>query len=260
MEQISQGFAEYSHGRMHGCIMAIDGLLIRTRCPTRAEVVNQRAYINRKDCYGILVFAGCDHKCRFTMFAANFPGATNDSLAWPMTRFHNEVVAAERLPRQYYIVCDKPVSCTNEVLSPYGGRQLGTSMDSFNYHLSSMRQCIERSFGIRVQRWGILWRDLVCAESCWSLVVTVCARLHNLCIDFGQIAGTNPNAGRVDVMPEDFEEDDTATAIFNEYSVENGGEMPRNAHNSSIRRINITNWLRDQGYVRPAHSMRNSKA
>ena len=43
------------------------------------------------------------------------------------------------------------------------------------------------------------------------------------------------------VLPEDFEENDTTTAIFNEYYIENGGEMTRNAHKSSIRRVNITN-------------------
>jgi hypothetical protein len=261
LEEISEGFAKFSYGRMRGCVMAIDGLVIRTRMPTRAEVLNQRCYMNRKDFWGILVFAGCDHRCKFNMFSANYPGATNDSLAWPMTSFYNAVIAPGLLPRQYYIICDEAVSSTEEVLCPYGGKALGVAKDSFNFHLSVMRQCIERAFGILVQRWGILWRDLACAQSRWALVATVCAKLHNLCIDFGvDVAGNGSQRDTVvETMPEDFEEDDLAMTFLNEYNAENGGELPDNAENRSMRRRQITAWLKEQGYRRPDHS-RNSKA
>jgi hypothetical protein len=45
-----------------------------------------------------------------------------------------------------------------KLLVPYAGRSLGVWKDSFNSHLSAMRQCVERSFAILTQRWGILWR------------------------------------------------------------------------------------------------------
>ena len=81
LSSISKGFATYCHGRIHGCIMAIDGLVIRTRAPTAKEVFNQSSYRNRKGTFGIVIMAGCDHMCRFTMFSPKFNGATNDSLA-----------------------------------------------------------------------------------------------------------------------------------------------------------------------------------
>jgi hypothetical protein len=98
--------------------------------------------------FGLLIFAGCDHNTKFLMFSAKFPGSTNDSLGWPLTRFYNDVIYTHLLPPQYYIVCDEAVECNEEVLVPFGGRNLGEWKDSFNYHLSSMRQCIERAFGI----------------------------------------------------------------------------------------------------------------
>ena len=55
--------------------------------------------------------------------------------------------------------------------------------DSFNYHLSSMRQCIERAFGILTKQWGIFWRPLQCRFDKWPLICTVAATLHTFCIE-----------------------------------------------------------------------------
>jgi hypothetical protein len=90
---------------------------------------------------------------------------------------------AGRLPCDFYIIGDEAFSCTDQLLVPYGGRGLGVWKDSFNYHLSSMRQCIERAFALYVQRWGIVWRALRTDFNRWPLVLTVCAKLHNFCID-----------------------------------------------------------------------------
>ena len=119
------------------------------------------------------------------MMSVICPGSTNDNLAWKFSSMCKHIIEAGRLPRQYYIICDEALSSTEEALTPFGGTQIGTWKDSFNYHLSSMRQCIERAFGILTRRWGIFWRPLTCAYEKWPLIVQVCAKLHNLCIDFG---------------------------------------------------------------------------
>jgi hypothetical protein len=33
LDKISEGFARYSHDRINGCVLAVDGILIRTKCP-----------------------------------------------------------------------------------------------------------------------------------------------------------------------------------------------------------------------------------
>jgi DDE superfamily endonuclease len=250
LERISQGFAEYSYNRMHGCVMAIDGWVMRTRCPTRIEVSNQTAYRNRKGMFGLVVLAGCDHKCRFLMFSCKFPGSTNDCLAWQMTKFNVDVISKGLLPAQYYIICDEAVSCTEDVLSPYGGVGLGATKDSFNFHLSVMRQCIERAFGILTRRWGIFWRPLVCKYERWALIGTVCAKLHNFCIDMN----VDPDH-RFPRMPEDENVGDIALPFMNQYNAENGGTYPENEEETSQRRKGIALYLRRNGYVRPAHSV-----
>jgi hypothetical protein len=253
LEEISSGFSQYCNERMKGCVMAVDGWVCHTRCPNLKEVNNQICFRNRKSCWGLVCFAGCDYKSRFLMFSTRCPGSINDCIAWQMTSIFKDVVEKGFLPKKFYIICDEALSATETVLSPFAGCHIGKWRDSFNYHLSCMRQCIERAFGILTRRWGIFWRPLACDISRWNIVMRVCAKLHNLCIDFGQ---QNFTTG---TMAEDHEESDSAEIFMNEYNRENIGLFPANADNSSQRRLNITGYLKAQGWARPPHAMNNSK-
>ena len=59
------------------------------------------------------------------------------------SELNNVVFKNNVLPPQYFAICDEAFSCTENVLTPYGGQQISVAKDSFNYHLSLMRQCIE---------------------------------------------------------------------------------------------------------------------
>jgi DDE superfamily endonuclease len=195
---------------MKGCVMAMDGWVMKTRCPNAKEVTNQVCFRNRKGVWGMVIFAGCDSRCSFLMFSVKCPGSTNDCIAWEITKVFQSIVVRKLLPPQYYFICDEAVSANEFVLSPYGGRNIGVWRDSFNYHLSSMRQSIERAFGLLTRRWGIFWRPLSCDYGHWNIIAQVCAKLHNVCIDFGleEIVST---------MPEDYAEGDSAEVFMNEY-------------------------------------------
>ena len=178
-------FAQFSHGRMTGCVMAVDGWVCATRQPTVKEVgINIKSYRNRKSCWGIVVLAGCDARCRFTLFSSQCSGSTNDIMAWEMYSLKT-LLDDGLLPPQYYFIGDEAFTNTAQFLSPHGGTGIGDWKDSFNYHLSAMRQCIERAFGILTKRWGIFWRPLACRFDKWSTICTVAAKLHNFCIDEG---------------------------------------------------------------------------
>ena len=187
------------------------------------------------------------------MFSVKCPGSTNDCIAWELTKSFQEVVVKQKLPPQYYFICDEAVPANEFVLSPFGGRNIGTWRDSFNYHLSSMRQSIERAFGLLTRRWGIFWRPLQCDYGRWNVIARVCAKLHNACIDFGIIDLTG-------TMAEDYAEGDSAEVFMNEYQVENVGAFPNNSDNSSLKRLQITDFLKQQGFRRPPHASCNSKA
>ena len=156
----------------------------------------------------------------------------------------HDVVAPNLLPPQYYIICDEAVSSTETVLSPYSGRNIGLWRDSFNYHLSAMRQCIERAFGMLTRRFGIFWRPLFCDFARWSTVVQVCAKLHNFCLSF------NVSSSNIPVYEEDFHINDTAEVFANEYSAENLGDMPENGNTCSLRRLQITEIFKHKGWTR----------
>jgi hypothetical protein len=157
LKEMSRGFAKYSSNVLKGCVLAIDGWVCRTRQPLATEVRFPIAYRNRHDCFGLVVMAGCDADCRFHMFSCVSSGSTNDILAWDMSAFKS-LLDEGRLSEDFFVIGDEAFQNTQQFLTPWSGRGLIVSdpyKDSFNYHLSAMRQCIERAFGILTQRWGI---------------------------------------------------------------------------------------------------------
>jgi hypothetical protein len=113
------------------------------------------------------------------------------------------------------------------------GRGLDRYKDSFNYWLSHSRQTIERSFGILTQRWGIFWRAFTFSFHRWSMVIMVCMRLHNLCIQQGDEWRVYDNVNEDDIF--------------------------LRGHAMGDRRCIITNKLQQEGVVRPAHAQCNSR-
>jgi hypothetical protein len=182
LEALAEDFSTYSNGEMKGCVMAIDGRVAQTRKPMKTEVVDVMSYRNSHECRGLVVLAGGDARCRFNMFSVVNTGSTNDTVAWDLSSMKT-ILDSGKLPRQYYIVDDEAFVCTDQLPVPYSGRGLGVWKDSFNCHFSRMRQCIERSFALLVQRWGILWQPLRGAFKRWPTLLTVCAKLHNYCLN-----------------------------------------------------------------------------
>lgn len=238
----ARAFSKFSHGHMTECTLAIDGWVCRTRCPTVNEVQFPMSYRNRHDCFGIVVLAGCFANLKFGMFSCVSCGSTNDVMAWDFCAMKAELDKGS-LPERYYFIGDEAFVNTNQFLVPYSGTGLRRDKDSFNYHLSSMRQCIERAFSLLTQRWGIFWRPLRCEYRKWTLVCTVAAKLHNFCIDEDE--GTQADIERR--MDCDATEDDDPNVYLNDFVDENVQRHP----SSISRRREITQHLEDCGIFRP---------
>ena len=191
LEDIARGFDNcgLANGLIHGCVMAIDALVIRTRMPRKTETNAVMAYRNRKGFWGFPVLAGVDHKTRFTMWSHRTTGCTDDSMSWSVS---DEFERVKELPDGYFVIGDEAFRNTNTFLVPWKGHSITAWKSSFNFHLSSMRQCIERAFGILVARWLILSKPLQVAKSKWTLVSRVCAKLHNFLVseDSGSCQGS----------------------------------------------------------------------
>ena len=144
------------------------------------------------------------------------------------------------LPYKYCGVGDEAFMCCDTLLTPWSGRGLSIEKDSFNFYLSSMRQCIERAFGLLFTRWGIFRRGLQFQAKRRALVASVRAELHNFCIEKRQ---GKPPPPRRDVGQED------QTVFF-----DNGpgpSEEDRRGLYRVSRRTGLTGYLRAIGACRP---------
>jgi hypothetical protein len=256
LKETSAEFAKFSHGNLNGCIMAIDGWVCKTRQPMVKEVGQDvKAYRNRKSCWAIVVLAGCDARLRFNMVSARSSGSTHDHIIWESSvlkrQLDEEFKNGSLRSTDYYVIGDEAFVCTNHLLTPWSGRNLDPYKDSFNYHLSSMRQCIERAFGLLTQRWGIFWRPLACRFDKWSTIVTVCCKLHNFCIEDDPIQDRHHR----DNLPGDNLELLGNSPVDDD--AERGDRRP-GGHARSMR-MSLTQELERNGCLRPSHAFANSR-
>ena len=224
--------------------MAVDGWVCQTRKPYVTEVDTPITYRNRKDMFGIVVMAGCSSDTRFMMFSCISSGSTNDVIAWNMSNVKNALDEG-RLPPKYYFIGDEAFSNTNQFLVPWSGHGLDPWKDSFNFHLSSMRQCIERAFGILTQRWGIFWRPLRCDFRRWPLICITAAKLHNFCLDMNEGSDTILSRYDEDMYPGD-EYNVVMNGNLNEMDDDNIAVRP-----TGDRRRNLTAMFEHIGVRRP---------
>jgi hypothetical protein len=193
--------------------------------------------------YGMQAFV--DSSCVFRNLSMKLCSSVHDSTAYIVSDLAI-AIRAGKLPSWAHIVLDEAYPCRNQELSPFKGRNLELYKDSFNYHLSLHRQVVERAFGLLVQRWGVFWRPLRVAFKRIPLLIRVCCRLHNLCIQrFGH--GESIRVARGDVRPTDI-----ASVLYTDGTgLFRGRRSDRDVSNV---RDSIVERLRQLGKIRPAHS------
>jgi hypothetical protein len=166
-----------------GCVGAMDGLLVRIKCPTVKESNgNPRAYHSgHYNADGLNVQAICDSRLRFLFFAVAKPGGSSDLRAYESLHIRHII---ESLPDGVYIVADAAYMLSEHVIVPFtGGDRFDPSKDAFNYYLSQLRIRIEMAFGLLCTKWEILQKNLKCSLVKNSKIVEACARLHNFVIN-----------------------------------------------------------------------------
>ena len=170
-----------------------------------------------------------------------------------------EAIHDGKLPPWAHVVLDSAFACTEQELTPWsrGRNPLSKAKDTFNYHLSAQRQCVERVFGILQARWGILWRPMkVDFERVKFLLLALC-RLHNF------IMKDENMARRVHLSQLAHDEDTTwkrgdssghLTMVLAQ--VPHGHPMVQGARSDiqSARRTEITRVLAECQAERPVHS------
>ena len=225
--------------------------MFRTFKPAAADVDgNVRSFFTRKGFYGHALQAFSDGNCKFVHISQRVCASTHDSTAYVLTGISESIMKGQ-LPQWAHIVLDEAYKCTEQELSPWKGKNLPEEKDTFNYFLSLHRQVIERAFGLLVARWGIFWRPLRFGTNMIDLIVRVCCKLHNLCVDaFGSSMASVEVCNYDKVWNRGDSSNTDATVLFTDGTTKAQGERS----DLLPRRIRLTNELQALGLKRPAHS------
>ena len=246
LRELEAGFNKISNNCFKGTVAAGDGVVFRMQRPSKEAVDGDvSSFFTRKGYYAYGMQAFVDSKCRFLNISMKMAGSTHDYTSY-ITSDLSDAIKNGRLPSWAHIVLDEAYPNTEQELSPYRGRHLDVWRDSFNYHLSLHRQCVERAFGILVQRWGVFWRPLRVAYYNIPLIIRVACKLHNFLID------RNGKEDVIEIARGDARSGDLASALFTDGT--GGGRGRRSDLEECTRRTAITNRLQALGIVRPPHS------
>jgi hypothetical protein len=185
-DKIRKNFSSKSDGIFSGCIGALDGWLVRIRCPKLSEVDNPGKYFSRKGFFAINVQVIVDKNKRVLWRYIGEKGSSHDSLVFNESKLGRNLVdlASELRAKGLYIVGDSAYAIRSYLLTPYDGAQPNSKEDAFNFFLSSMRIYVECTFGEVDRRWGILWRPLEGNLAQHKYTIDSCLKLHNFIVDF----------------------------------------------------------------------------
>ncbi|CAN6195627.1 unnamed protein product [Urochloa humidicola] len=168
------------------CIGAIDG----THIPVTVSKSQRPKYIGRHGYASQNVMAVCDFDMRFTFVVTGWPGSAHDTRVFLDTL----VTYKNKFPHppegKYYLVDSGPNR--KGYLAPFKGQRYHVTewengpvgmKEVFNYHHASLRNVIERSFGVLKMKWRILLQVPSFSPRKQSKIIVACMALHNFIRD-----------------------------------------------------------------------------
>uniref|UniRef100_A0A1B0D4C0 Uncharacterized protein n=1 Tax=Phlebotomus papatasi TaxID=29031 RepID=A0A1B0D4C0_PHLPP len=169
------------------CCGAVDGKHVRIQKPANSAGL----YYNYKGYFSIVLLAVCDSNCNFTYTNIGGYGSQSDCSVFQYSALgrailNNEVSwpAPQALPQSdiqmnFFLIGDEAFPISENMLRPYSGSGLSEDKDYFNKKLSGARSCIERSFGLLVNRFRIFRTEIIAKPENVIGLVKACVTLHN---------------------------------------------------------------------------------
>ncbi|CAN6169983.1 unnamed protein product [Urochloa humidicola] len=202
------------------CIGAIDG----SHIPVTVPLSETPKYVGRHGYASQNIMAVCDFDLRFTFVVTGWPGSAHD------TRILNDtlITYAHKFPKpppgKYYLV-DSGYPNKEGYLAPYKGQRYHVPefqqsapvglKEVFNHAHSSLRNAIERCFGILNNKWRILKQMPSYPIQKQAEIIVACMSLHNFIRDSALYDDDFENYE--DEIPEDFHDD--ASIANDEYDM-----------------------------------------
>jgi hypothetical protein len=172
------------------CIGAIDG----THIPVIVPSSEQAVHMNRHGYSSQNVMAVCDFDMRFTFVVAGWPGSAHDTRIWRDTLWNKYKDDFPHPPQGKYYLVDSGYPNRKGYLAPYKGQRyhvlefqnssqpIGLK-EVFNHAHSSLRNVIERSFGVLKMKWRILLNVPRYSMEKQKKIIIACMALHNFIRD-----------------------------------------------------------------------------
>ena len=133
--RIRSEFALKTDGVFDGCIGALDGWLVRIKCPTLKEVSNPGKYYSRKGFFGINVQVIVDKQKRVLWRYIGEKGSGHDSPAFNESKLGKnlELYADFLMTEGLYIVGDSAYAIRSYLLVPFDNAPPKSKEDAFNF-------------------------------------------------------------------------------------------------------------------------------
>jgi DDE superfamily endonuclease len=227
---------------LHGYIGALDGILSKVSKP--ADIYHPAKFYCRKGYYALPFQVVVDSRYKVRYMSVRCAGATHDNLAFSVSTLNGRLLTGD-LEEGFWIAADEAYTCSESILTPWPGTELGDEAKSaFNFFQSSFRMHAEQVFGQINSRFGILWRPLNFGLAKVPKIVQATFLLHNFCID-----------ERDAPVPVDAIQQSKIAADFHEWWIEcsahNTIQGTRRDLEVSRTRSNLTRLLRNLGASRP---------
>lgn len=168
-----------------GAVGAIDGTHIPIRVPALFADENR----NRKGVITTNVLAICDFNFKFIYLLPGFSGSAHDSRVFREAKLHFGLTC----PAGRYYLGDLGYPNCDAVLTPYRGvlyhtevwrrtgrREPSNKQELFNRKHASLRNYIERIFGVLKRRFKILASDIEYPMPTQPKIFAACTVLHNM--------------------------------------------------------------------------------
>lgn len=184
--EIANKFETYAN--FPNCIGAVDGKHIRVIKPTDTGSL----YYNYKHFFSIVLIGICDANYSFVSIDVGAYGKSSDSSIFKESMFYKKMMSnslnipnpkpistLNSEPMPYIIVGDEAFGLSENLMRPYGGKNLTMTKKIFNYRLSRARRYIECTFGILSNKWRIFHRPLNVKLDLAQNIIKACCILLN---------------------------------------------------------------------------------
>ncbi|XP_020715974.1 putative nuclease HARBI1 isoform X2 [Ceratitis capitata] len=192
-DNMERKFAEMN--QIPGIIGAIGCTHIQIKRPSK----NRENYLNRNECYSILLQAVVGADKRFTDVSCGEPGSQHENLVLRRSNLFKKAQSENQIlfPHDYFLLAGPAYPSNNWLVAPFtDDDNLMEAQILFNNLHSNARKVVTRAFDLLKNRFRRLQKFTESMSLCFTvnIIVSACV-LHNICISSNDFGAENSYKG-----------------------------------------------------------------